>query len=590
MKIPDSVIQEIKYRSDIVDVISGYVQLKRAGSNMNGLCPFHSEKTPSFTVFTSTSNFYCFGCGVGGDVISFIMKQENLSYPEAIEFLAKRAGIEIETEQDNDKETIRKSRLYKMNAEAAKYFHACLLDTAKNPQGLAYLQKRNLSMPLIRHFGLGFAPDDHFALVNHLKEKGYTEEEMVTGFLCGKRVSGRTGKEYAYDYFRNRVIFPIIDLSGNVVAFGGRVMDDSKPKYLNTSDTPGFKKSRNLFALNFAKDHCAEQLILCEGYMDVIALHGAGFQNAVATLGTAITPDHARIMKRYTKSVLISYDSDEAGQRAADKAFRLLSEVGIDTRVLKVEGAKDPDEYVRKYGAEGFQRFISGSRTEFEFKLDGILSKFDVSKTDEKIKAGEAATELIAGFRSAVERDLYVKTASEKLAINAEALSSDVKKRMKAMERRQHSEEVQKIISTAGGYGDRVNPDFVKNPAAAAAEEAILGMMMLRPDLLSAVRQKQLVTENDFVTDFGKRVFTFITNRSGEDGCFEEGLLSEAFSIEETGRIVQMKIRRLDLKDNTEKVLTECIEKLRGSTKSEDKLQDIQKLLGNKRRKASDGE
>ena len=590
MPILDSVIQEIKYRSDIVDVISGYVQLKRAGSNLNGLCPFHSEKTPSFTVFPSTSNFYCFGCGAGGDVITFIMKQENLSYPEAIEFLARRSGIEIETDPDAGKDKIRKTRLYQMNAEAAKYFHACLLDTAKNPTGLAYLQKRNLSMPLIRHFGLGFAPDDHFALVNYLKDKGYTEEEMVVGFLCGKRVSNRTGKEYAYDYFRNRVIFPIIDLSGNVVAFGGRVMDDSKPKYLNTSDTPAFKKSRNLFALNFAKDHCAEQLILCEGYMDVIALHGAGFQNAVATLGTAITPEHARIMKRYTKSVLISYDSDEAGQRAADKAFRLLSEVGIDTRVLKVEGAKDPDEYIRKYGAEGFRKFISGSRTEFEFKLDGILAKYDVSKTDEKIKASEEATRMIAGFSSAVERDLYISTVSEKLGISADALRADIKKQIRATERKQHNEDVQRMVSSAGGYGDRVNPDYVKNPAAAAAEEAIIGLLMLRPELLTAVKSRELLSTSDFVTDFGKRVFTYIMERSAENGTFEEGLLSETFSPDETGRIVQMKIRRLDLRDNNEKVLCECIDRLRGSKRNEDKFQDLQNILGNKRRKASDGE
>lgn len=588
MKIPDSVIQEIKYRSDIVDVISGYVQLKRAGSNMNGLCPFHSEKTPSFTVFQSTNNFYCFGCGSGGDVITFIMKQENLSYPEAIEFLGRRAGIEVQLDEEEEKLTVKKNRLYQMNREAAKFFHECLLNTEKYPVGMAYFNKRQLSMPMIRHFGLGYAPNEFDAISDHLKKKGYTEQEMLVGFLRGK--STKSGKERYFDYFRNRVIFPIIDLSGNIVAFGGRVMDDSIPKYLNTSDTPAFKKSRNLFALNFAKDHCAEQLILCEGYMDVIALHGAGFQNAVATLGTAITPEHARIMKRYTKSVLISYDSDEAGQRAADKAFRLLSEVGIDTRVLKVEGAKDPDEYIRKNGAEGFRKFISESRTEFEFKFDAILQKHDLSKTDEKIKACDETTKLIAAFYSDVERELYINAAAKKLGVSAETLRSDVEKRRSSGIRKQHSDDFQKIVSTAGGYGDRINPDFVKNPAAAAAEEAILGMMMLRPELLAAVAQKKLVDSNDFVTDFGRKVFTYIVGKYEEDGAFEEGCLSESFNLEETGRIVQMKIRRLDLRDNTEKVLCECADKLRGSKKSEDKLQDLQNIIGSKRRKTSDGE
>jgi len=293
--IDHSIIEEIKYRSNIEDVISSYVSLKRAGSNMNGLCPFHSEKTPSFTVFTSTQNFYCFGCGAGGDVITFIMRMENLEYRDALEFLAKRAGIEIPEDGATLQKGPTRSRMIDMNRDAARFFHSQLY-SENGRKGLEYLKvQRGLSDAVIKRFGLGYAPDSFGSLTDYLKSKGYTDEEMITGFMCGK--SQKTGRPY--DYFRGRVMFPIIDVAGNVIAFGGRVLDDSLPKYLNSSDTPAFKKSRNLFALNYAKNNCSEYLILCEGYMDVIALHAAGFSSAVATLGTAITADQARIMAKY---------------------------------------------------------------------------------------------------------------------------------------------------------------------------------------------------------------------------------------------------------------------------------------------------
>ena len=291
-QIPREIIDEIIHRNDIEQVIGSYVTLKRAGSNLNGLCPFHNEKTPSFTVFPGTKSFYCFGCGAGGDVISFVMRTENLDYRSALETLAQRAGIAIPADDSEAEVGVPRKRLYEMNLEAAKFFRNCLFDEKYGKEALAYLhEERKLSIATIKHFGLGYSPNNAWMLTNYMKNKGYTDEELVVGFLCGKsRNSGRT-----YDYFRNRVIFPIIDTSGNIVAFGGRVMDDSKPKYLNTSDTPAFKKSRHLFALNFAKKHCEEQMLLCEGYMDVIALHAAGFENAVATLGTAITSEQARI-------------------------------------------------------------------------------------------------------------------------------------------------------------------------------------------------------------------------------------------------------------------------------------------------------
>ena len=380
-------IEEILLRTDIQTLIGGYVSLKRASANLKGLCPFHSEKTPSFTVYPANNSYYCFGCGAGGDQISFIMRMEHLDYPDAVEFLAKRAGITIVDDNSKDysnQPRFDKNRMYKMNTDAAKFFNACLF--SDNPDAKAALSyftnDRQLSIATIKHFGLGYAPNSFDVFSKYMLKKGYTYDELVAGFLCGKSERG-----HYYDTFRNRVMFPIIDVAGNVIAFGGRVMDDSKPKYKNSSDTPVFKKLRNLFALNFARHTCQDALILCEGYMDVIALHSAGVSNAVATLGTAITSEQARVMSRYTKRVIISYDSDEAGVKAATRAMKLLEEVGLEVSVLSVPGAKDPDEYIKKFGVDKFKQVISGAKSKFDYSLDAILSKYDLAIPQDKINA-----------------------------------------------------------------------------------------------------------------------------------------------------------------------------------------------------------
>ena len=334
MKIPHSFIEEVKYRNRIDDVIGSYVNLKRAGSNYQGLCPFHSEKTPSFTVFPNTETFHCFGCGAGGDVISFVMRAENLEYMGAIEFLAKRAGLAMPDTGEHENESDKRTRFYEMNRAAARFFNQ-MLHTPEAEPARAYLAKRGLTAAAVKRFGLGYAPDRFDALRKHMHSLGYTDEELKTAFLCGK--SERTGNYF--DYFRGRIMFPIIDNFSNVVAFGGRILGDAKPKYLNSSDTPVFKKSRNLFALNFARKASAESLILCEGYMDVIAVNMAGFPNAVATLGTALTTEQARIMAKYTKKVILAYDSDDAGVNAAKRAIPMLTEVGLEVKMLRLEGA-----------------------------------------------------------------------------------------------------------------------------------------------------------------------------------------------------------------------------------------------------------
>ena len=572
MKIPAAVVEEIKFRNDIESVVSSYVNLKPAGSNLIGLCPFHSEKTPSFTVFKNTQTCYCFGCGSGGDVVTFIMKVENLDYVGALEFLAKRVGITIPRDPVEEQSRIKSSRILDMNREAAKFFHASLLSPI-GKAGLEYLQKRKFSPALIKHFGLGYAPDSFDALLKHLKSKGYTEKEMVSGFLCG--ISKKTGR--AFDLFRNRVIIPIIDTKGDVIAFGGRVLDDSLPKYLNSSDTPVFKKSKNLFALNYARKDCADRIILCEGYMDVIALHGAGFSNAVATLGTAITSEQARIMERYTKSVVIAYDSDEAGQRAADKAFKLLGEVGLDVKILKMSGAKDPDEYIKKFGPERFRRLLDESKTHFDFKFDAVTAKYDINAVADKLKAVSELTDLISRVGSAVERDVYIAKVAERLDVAKDSLKFDVDKKIKKQVREQKQDESRRVMLESAGFGDRINPDYAKNVRAAAAEESILSIILTYPELLKKVKDGSAgLSPDDFFTAFGKRVLEKTLELYEPDSTFDYGLLGSEFTADEMGRITSIVLKRNKLSQNGEKELYDCISVLKGEKdKSGASLEDL---------------
>ena len=571
--IAREIIDEIVFRNDISDVVGSYVTLKRAGSNFSGLCPFHNEKTPSFTVFPATKSCYCFGCGSGGDVITFIMRVENLDYVEALEFLASRAGITIpEDSASSNEQGVSRKRIYAMNLEAAKFFRNCLNDKDFGKDALEYLcEKRKLSMATVKRFGLGYSPNDFGMLTSHLKRLGYTDEEMQIGFLAGK--SQKTGR--SYDYYRNRVIFPIIDTSGNIVAFGGRVMDDSKPKYLNTSDTPAFKKSRHLFALNFAKKHCEEQMILCEGYMDVIALHEAGFENAVATLGTAITSEQARIFAKYTKKVVICYDSDNAGQNATQKAIRLLGEVGVEVRILKLSGAKDPDEYIKKFGAENFRRLLGESKTGFDYNVDKIISAHDISLVEEKVKAANEICTLIASVYSKVERDIYVRRVSELLQISADSLSFDVERIRRRIEREEKNAQSKEALLSIKHIGDRVNNDAAKNIRATANEEAILGLMLVFDEFRVDAAQKRIeLSSEDFVTEFGKRVFNTLCELENGESGFSKALLGQYFTIEEMGRIEKIEIDRRMLARNDRDVFVSCIEGLKNESRKAEESND----------------
>ena len=563
--IAREIIDEIIYRNEISDVVGSYVSLKRAGSNFSGLCPFHNEKTASFTVFPATKSCYCFGCGSGGDVITFIMRVENLDYVEALEFLAARAGITIpeDNSAQNDVGVSRK-RIYAMNLEAAKFFRNCLMDKDIGAEALEYLcEKRKLSMATVKRFGLGYSPNDFGMLTTHLKRLGYTDEELIVGFLSGK--SQKTGRPY--DYYRNRVIFPIIDTAGNIVAFGGRVMDDSKPKYLNTSDTPAFKKSRHLFALNFAKKKCEEQMLLCEGYMDVIALHEAGFENAVATLGTAITSEQARIFAKYTKKVIICYDSDNAGQTATQKAIRLLGEVGVEVRILKMSGAKDPDEYIKKFGAESFRRLLGESKTGFDYNVDKILSSHDITLVEEKVKAANEVCALIAGVYSQVERDIYIRRAAELLSVSTESLSSDVARIRRRIEREAKNAQSKEAMLSIKHIGDRVNNDAAKNIRATANEEAIIGLMLIFDELRAEAASGAVgLTADDFITDFGKRVFSVLCELERSEGGYSRALLGQYFTVEEMGRLEKTELDRRMLARNDRSVFLSFVEGLKNES------------------------
>ncbi len=590
--ISPEIIEEIKFRSDIEDVISSYVTLKRAGSNFNGLCPFHSEKTPSFTVFRASKSFYCFGCGAGGDVITFIMKSENLTYVQAVEFLAKRAGITIPQTPEEEREGVRREKLLAMNRDAARFFHKSLRDEKIGAEAREYIYgKRALPSAIVSRFGIGYAPNSFNALGEHLRGLGYTDDEMVAGFLCG--VSKKTGR--TFDMFRNRVMFPIIDVSGNIIAFGGRVLDDSTPKYLNSSDTPVFKKSRNLFALNFAKNNAAERLILCEGYMDVIALHSAGFENAVATLGTAMTPEQARIMAKYTKNVVVSYDTDEAGQRAATKALTLLNEVGIDGRVLRVVGAKDPDEFIKKNGDAGpakFRNLLDNSASRFDFRLETILKKYDLARPDDKVRASSEVCAMLADIYSSVERELAIAAAAKRLGVGADSLKADAEKARRRKGREEKRETSRQVYIKTAGFGDRINVDAVKNKSAAAAEETILGLMLLFSEYTVMIKKGKLqLAADDFFTSFGRKVFEQILESTDETGKFEIGMLGESFSTDEMGRIIEMRLRRERLTNNGEDILKDAVHRLKSEKQDGDGgIDDIQKILDEKRRRAQSEE
>ena len=509
MPFPDSFLQELKLRSDITEIASSYVNLKRHGRNMVGLCPFHGEKTPSFNIYTENGSFYCFGCGAGGDVITFIMKIENLDYVEAVKFLAQRAGMEMPENTYDDSLSKLRMRIYEANREAARFFHATLL-SQRGQSGLNYLRGRALSDRTIRHFGLGFADDDWNSLCNHLKNKGFSEYEIYSANLAFKRKNGNG----IYDRFVNRVMFPIIDLRGNVIAFGGRIMTDEKPKYLNTSDTPVFKKSENLFSLNNAKSSGTRTLILCEGYMDVIALNQAGFTNAVATLGTALTNEQAVLMKRYADEVIICYDADGAGQKATARAIDILRNAGLPIKILTVPSGKDPDEFIRSKGENGpaaFKLLIEKCGNDIEYRLMKLKENYNLNTTDGKVAFLNEAVKIVATIESPIERDVFASKLCAELEIDKNAFLEQISK-VKRRDRRENiKKETRQIQAELNGQSDKINREHYKKPRSSSAEEALLVYLINNPDYANSISER--VTPEKFSNSLIKRYYEYVLSK-----------------------------------------------------------------------------
>ncbi|MCI9625317.1 MAG: DNA primase [Clostridia bacterium] len=434
---PEELINEIIMANDLVDVIAGYVQLKKAGRSYKGLCPFHNEKTPSFTVSQEKQLYHCFGCGEGGSVIQFIEKIENLDFVETIQFLAQRAGIQLPEGNEKADDSVfyaKKKKMLEMYRHTARFYVDILYGEAGKP-GRDYLVQRGLDVKTAKHFGLGYAPDKFDECVRFLKGKGYDEALIEEAGLARQ---GKNGKYY--DFFRGRLMVPIIDIRGNVIAFGGRILDDGQPKYLNSPDTPIFNKNKTLFAFNFAKRYCSEQIIVAEGYMDVIALHRAGFQNAVATLGTAITSNHVGMLARYTKEVVLCYDSDDAGRKATERALELLQRVNIRTKVLHVTDAKDPDEFIKKKGAQGFARLLGKSENSMMYQVGELKKQYDLGNLEEKIEFLNELAKLFAKISNPIEREILVREAAAESGVSEDAIFAQIRENQYNIEKNRNNE------------------------------------------------------------------------------------------------------------------------------------------------------
>lgn len=534
MRIPEEVIMEIKYKNPIDDVISSYVNLKRAGRNLNGLCPFHNEKTPSFTVYTDTSSFYCFGCGAGGDVFSFIRKIENLDYIEAVKKLADRAGVTIPEGDYDDSYLKLKNKVYEINKESARFFHNHLF-TPEGKWALDYLLGRGLDVKTIKHFGLGSAPNEWDALLKHLKAQGFSLSDMEQANVITKGSKGGY-----YDRFRNRVMFPIIEINGKVVGFSGRrhPNEDKGGKYVNTSDTPVYKKSKTLFGFNFAKNHCSKQLLVVEGNMDVVSLHKAGFENTIGTLGTAFTSEQARLIARYTNEIVLGFDSDAAGQKAVARATETLSESGLKVRVLSIPDGKDPDEFIKKNGPERFKALLEGAVNEIEYKLFMAAEGLDTSTADGKTKYLNLAAEALATISSPITVDLYAGRLSEQYGITKSTLVKEIEKMRYAKRKAQTKKEIGALIKPVY-KNNEVNPLKRTNQRAVLAEEMIISVIMSHPDLLPP---DDTFSADNMMSDVNKRIFKAVSNcLRGPSERFDISLFGDEFSPEEMGYMASLQ-------------------------------------------------
>ena len=550
--IPEDIINEIKYRNDIESAVSQYVNLKRRGKNLVGLCPFHSEKTPSFTVYPENGSFYCFGCGVGGDVFTFTGLIENLDYMESIKLLAERSGISLPQDGYDDSMQRLKKKIYDINRDTARFFHSFLMSPG-GKWALDYLTGRGLTVKTIKHFGLGAAPDSWDALIHHLKEKGYTESDMLAANVISKNERGGF-----YDRFRKRVMFPIINIRGNIVAFSGRAMpgeDKQVGKYVNTADTPVYKKSENLFGINFAKSVCSERVILVEGNMDVISLHQAGFENTVAPLGTAFTTEQANLLSRYTKEIVLMLDADAAGQKAVRRASGLLENTGLSVRVVVIPDGKDPDEYIKKNGKERFAALLEGAVSDMEYKLLTAAKDIDLNSEDGRLKYLAAAAEIIAATDDIMTRDIYIGRLSEKYGVSRTALTTRVNELRKRNSCQKQKKEITDIIRPKFTKDD-INPERRKSVKGTAAEETLIAVLLKNPDFYKIAADK--LPPEKMLTSLNRRIYETIISVLEHGGSLDISAFAEKLLPAEIGYLVSLQNSEKAGK-NPEIVLKDCI-------------------------------
>ncbi|MBS5675841.1 MAG: DNA primase [Clostridium sp.] len=538
-------------KTDIEDVISTYVTLKRRGATLVGLCPFHNEKTPSFTVYPATQSFYCFGCGAGGDAITFLKKIENLDYLDAVKTLAQRAGLQMPQEGFDDSLSKRRRRILEMNREAARFYHSVLL-SPEGKVGYDYYIGRALSAATINHFGLGFAPNQWDALLKHMRAKGYQPTELVDAGLA------RKGQKGYYDNFRNRVMTPIIDVRGNVIAFGGRVLDDSKPKYINTGDTLVYKKTNELFALNFAKDSKEDALILCEGYMDVIAMHQAGFTNAVAGCGTALTTEQVRLISRYAKEVILTYDADEAGQKALQKSMTLFDQTDVKVRIPALVGGKDPDEIIRTYGRDKFKGMLEGASNETEFRLLALRRQYNLATTQGKIDFIGGALQILATLPP-VERDLYVSRLSEELGVERQNMKVQLQDLVARQGNRREKREFNRIVQENMRKTARETMATDASLRKLRAEDRLISLLLRYPDCSRLCKDfdPQWLTPG-----FAQRVFTLILQRLENGDGTELMDLRDRLTDDEMGRLSGIIARGGESADAKQE-FSDCLQTIR---------------------------
>ena len=551
MALSDSFLQELKMKTDIEDVISTYVTLKRRGATLVGLCPFHNEKTPSFTVYPATQSFYCFGCGAGGDAITFLKKIENLDYLDAVKTLAQRAGLQMPQEGFDDSLSKRRRRILEMNRESARFYHSVLL-SPEGKVGYDYYIGRALSAATINHFGLGFAPNQWDALLKHMRAKGYQPAELVDAGLA------RKGQKGYYDNFRNRVMTPIIDVRGNVIAFGGRVLDDSKPKYINTGDTLVYKKTNELFALNFAKDSKEDALILCEGYMDVIAMHQAGFTNAVAGCGTALTTEQVRLISRYAKEVILTYDADEAGQKALQKAMTLFDQTDVKVRIPALVGGKDPDEIIRTYGRDKFKGMLEGASNETEFRLLALRRQYNLATTQGKIDFIGGALQILATLPP-VEQDLYVSRLSEELGVERQNMKVQLQDLVARQGNRREKREFNRIVQENMRKTARETMATDASLRKLRAEDRLISLLLRYPDC------SRLCKDFDphwLTPGFAQRVFTLILQRLENGDGTELMDLRDRLTDDEMGRLSGIIARGGESADAKQE-FSDCLQTIR---------------------------